>query len=269
MRRVIWSALGMSLVFLAVPGCEEGVSDLPEPLPVSGPLKTPADPLTAAELDRFLKIVQAHPQQRAPEFSPPDEDGGVREEESVTALVAESRARYRKFFDPQRQGDVWAKDREWSRVLHQQGIAPAEFAALVARVSCAIARVRLEGRTDLPELSRLARQEIDQLSTQLNHVPRTLPQANHQIFPSMSDPKSQMAVRAQALIQLSRDVALLEFSESLLRVPAENCALVKQYAAQLRPLLPQGRKDPFAELVEWQRQRSGAVIHASHDRVHR
>jgi hypothetical protein len=266
MRRVVWSGLGIWIFLLALPGCGDGSSQLPEPLPVSGPLKSPADPLTTAELDRFLQIVEGHPQQRAPEFTPPEDDAGIREGESVTTLVEESRSRYRKFFDPQRQGEVWARDPQWSRLLHRQGIAPAEFAALVARVSCAIARVRLEGRTDLTQLSRLAQEEIDQLSIELNHVPRPFPLSENQNLPSTPDPRAQVAVRTQALVQLSRDVALLEFAETLLRVPAESCTLVKRYAPQLRPLLPQGKGDPFAELVEWQRQRSGAVIHASHDR---
>lgn len=269
MRRALQSIPSIALLAILLAGCGDGSSSIPEPHPLSGPLKTTADLLTAAELDLFLKIVHAHPQQRAPEFSPPDEDGGVREGESVAALIDEARTRFRSFYDPQRQGAVWARDPEWSHILHQQQIAPAEFAALVSRVSCAIARVRLEGRADLGELSRLAKQEINELSGQLDERPRPLPQVDQQPIHGTRDPRASIAQRTQSLIQLSRDVALLEFAEMLSRVPPESCSIVKKYAPQLRPLLPRGKKDPFAELVEWQRQRSGTIIHASHDQIRR
>ena len=244
MMRSIWCGVCLLMLLAVVSGCGSSSSELPKPWEASGPLRTPADKLTQPDLEHFLKIVRAHPQQRVPEFSPADEEQGVSSADTAAALVQASQQRFRQLFDPQRQGDLWAEDRDWAKILHQHHAAPSEFAALVASVSCAVTRARLDSRTDLTELSRIAHDEIKQLSIELREIDS-----------SRQSVREKATARMQTLLRLGRAAALLEFVDLLRQVPQENCLLVKQYAEQLRPLLPSNQTDPFAELVQWKRER--------------
>lgn len=245
-RVSLWMAVVLWCGVL-LPGCADSPPDLPEPILATGPLKQPNDPLAPEELERFLRIVRLHPQQLAPEFSPAEEDRGIRDGDSATILVQEFRAQFRKSFDAERQGGVWAKDRVWANLLHEQRIAPAEFASLVTNVSCAIARVRLESRANLSELRQFVESEIQDLSRsmdQLDRIPR------HRLT------KSQIMTRTQAAIRLGHAVALQEFVQILDQVPVENCTLVRHYADQLRPLLASQNTDPLPDLDAWRRARA-------------
>lgn len=257
MTRLFACAVWGCLLGAVLAGCGDSGA-LPKPWPAKGPLRTPSDRLTTAELDQFLKIVRAHPQQHVPEFSPLDDDPGISSVDTAAALVQASQQKFRQLFDPQRQGDLWSEDREWARILHKQQAAPSEFAALVGSVSCAVTRARLEGRTDLGQLSELAREEIKDLSAQLREIDGR-----------RQTTREKSAARMQTLLRLSRTAALLEFVDLLRQVPQENCALVKQYAAQLKPLLPPNRTDPFAELIAWRHERGKHrdVIPAEHVRL--
>lgn len=244
------------LAVLGLLGCQEQGENLPQRISQVAPLKAPSDPLAAADLERFLQVIESHPDRKVPEFTAPDDDQGIHEADAAAVLVAQSREQFHRFLDPQRQGDLWARDSQWAAILQRQQMPPAEFAALVAAVSCAVTRARLDGRADLGELSEFARAEVNQLSERMgriDHIPR------HGLT------KDQVAARTQAVLRLSRAVALLEFSETLARVPSENVALVRQCATRLRPLLPPTRCDPFAELQEWKRRRhKSQIVPASH-----
>ena len=244
-----------ALLIAIAPGCGGSSTKLPKPYPASGPLRTPADKLTAADLDQFLKIVRSHPKQRAPEFTPPDNEPAVSSVESSAKLVQLSQQRFRNLFDPQRQGDLWAEDREWAVILHKQHAAPTEFAALVASVSCAVTRARLDGRADLSEYSQIARDEITHLSADLRELDR-----------SKQSPREKTTARTRMLMRLSRAAALLEYVDLLRQVPQENCALVKEYAQQLHPLMSPNQADPFTELAEWKRSHGTPqdVVPAAH-----
>lgn len=239
-----WLAL---LALAVVPGC--GKAKTPAVAHDDAKLKSPADPLTAGELDLFLRIVRAHPQGRAPEFIAPEDDDPVIDVLSAADLVQETRARFRKLYDPRRQGTVWGHDAGWSKVLAQEGVSPARFAALVECVSCAVTRIRLDTRTDVDLLARRALARTEDLVARMDRIDQ-LPLAQRTGDSSYE--------RTQAAIQLGRTVALLEFAELLKQVPAESRSLVRKYAPQLKPILSTAAAtDPFAELQEWESQTGG------------
>jgi len=74
-------------------------------------------PLTAADLERFLAVVQGHAEAMIPEFTPPDEDESLDMEAPSEKLVESFRGEVRRLFDAGRQGAIWERDRQWSQAL--------------------------------------------------------------------------------------------------------------------------------------------------------
>src|SRR5260221_337364 len=64
-------------------------------------------PLTAADLDRFLAVVQNHSEAMIPEFTPPDEDESLDMNAPAEKLVESFRGEVRRLFDATRQGAIW------------------------------------------------------------------------------------------------------------------------------------------------------------------
>lgn len=229
--------IGLAAVFVCAGCWTSDVANAPPPPEV---LKAPADPLTPADVEQFLRVVRALPPGMAAEFTSPADDSSVNQSLSGTALVQEFRARFQKLFDPRRQGAAWARDEAWMRVLADQHQRPAQFAALMRNVSCAVTRVRLQSRLDVDQLVARAKRQIDDLVAQMDRVDR---------LPSGQIRQEQVIERAQAAIKLGRAVALLEFAELVKQVPAESQVSVRRYSAELSPLLAaSGKADPFAEL---------------------
>lgn len=239
--------LALLIAVTCVTGCGTSeVADAPRPVEV---LKAPTDPVTPADLEGFLQIVRSLPQGKSPEYTSPANEAAVDQSLPGKTLVEEYRARFRKFFDPRRQGAVWARDDEWRQLLSRNRLTPAQFAALMRNVSCAITRVRLQSRFDVDRLVTQARAQVEDLVARLDRVDR---------FPANLISPEMAYERTQASLQLGPAVALLEFAELVKQVPAESQANVRRYSPQLQPLLAVfDRGDPFAELQKWDAEREG------------
>jgi hypothetical protein len=219
-------------------------------------LKTPADPLAPADLDRLLAIVQAHGNAAMPEFAPAADDAVLDYDSRAKDLVSDIRHRLQELFDANRQGRVWASDEEWARALSQHETSGPEFAALVRSVSCAIMRVRLNARVNIDRLVANARAEVKDLVSTMEAIDDS---------PRAERSRQDGFIRAQSAIRLGRAVALREFSEMIKQVPQENCALVRQYKSQLKPLLPSGgANELLSELQALGTSRPSEVVPAGH-----
>lgn len=239
---------------VGIVGC--GGGDAPSAADARSRLKTPADPLTPADLDRVLAIVQSHGGAAMPEFAPAADDAVLDYESRAKDLVSDIRQRLQELFDANRQGRVWANDETWGRALAQHETSGPEFAALVRSVSCAVMRVRLNARVDIDRLVANARAEVKDLVSTMEAID-DIPRAERS--------RQDGFIRAQSAIRLGRAVALREFSEMIHQVPAENCALVRQYKSQLKPLLPAGgSNDLLSELQALGTSRPREVVPAGH-----
>ncbi len=244
-------------ILLLTTACLTGCNSAEEPkfAVSSGTLKTPSEPLTQADIDKFLMVVRAHPKQRAPEFTAADREKPLDPQLSAELLIPEFRARFRELFDPQRQGELWAYDTDWSKILKAQQVPPDELAALAGSISCAITRVRVDSRFDLQKIIVKARSQIEDLAAQMDRMDK---------IPAAERTRELALERARAIDRLGRSVALLEFAELLRDVPKENQTLVRKYSAELKRFLPQqSQSDPFAELQEWDGE---AVVPAGYEK---
>lgn len=221
-------------------------------------LKAPADPLAAADFDRFLAIVHAQGNAKIPEFTPDEEDSPLDYQKRGTDLVDTIRSRFHWLFDANRQGEAWQRDEAWARSFEQQKITASEFAALVRSISCAVTRVRLDGRkVDVPRLLINARAEVEDLVRTMDAI---------DAVPVAEQTRHDATIRAQSSLRLARAVALREFAELVGQVPPENRDLVRRYSKQIKPLLPS--EDPEGLLSELQAlatSRSGDLIPAGHE----
>ena len=200
-------------------------------------LKTPADPLTDRELQRFLQVVSRLPERRVPEFSPDDdsEPEGVR---SAPEIVTAIRSRFRRVFDPHRQASLWNADPAISAAVAKSGMTTLQFTALVRSLSCAIMKARLADRYNLDDLAAQCDAQISEITQEIEQLDQD---RRTRINDGIGDP------RAHAVSRLGRIVALREFAGLLRQVPAENVALLQQYNREITALLPpSSTPDPFA-----------------------
>lgn len=196
--------------------------------------------MTAADLDRFLSVVQSHEGALIPEFTPPDEDPSLDLDASAQELAASFRSQCRQLFDTERQGAIWQRDAEWSQALVTNKISPGQFAELVRDVSLAIMRVRLEARVDPARLVARARRQVDRAVRTMDRIDEV---------PPAERTREETALRTRSVFQLGRAVALQEFAERVDQVPPESTAVVRSYSRRLKPLLPASVNSEFlAEL---------------------
>jgi hypothetical protein len=244
--------LTVAALLLALSGCSSSSED--------SELGTGGSPgaLNAADLERFLAVVQSHDGAMIPEFAPPEEDPSFNFDASAQELVTSFQAQCRRLFDVERQGSIWQRDTEWAQALAGNKITPSRFAALVRDVSLAIMRVRLEARVDLDRLVSRARRQFDRAVTTMNEIDEV---------PADERTEEDTTQRTRSVIQLGRSVALLEFAELVRQVPPESAAVVRKYSRQLKPLLPAGVNDELlAELKQLATARDKDVQQAGYEK---
>lgn len=216
-------------------------------------------PLTAADLERFLAVVQNHSAAKIPEFTPPDENESLDLEAPAEQLVELYRDEVRRLFDVTRQGKIWERDRQWSKALVNQKISAERFAALVRKVSLAIMRVRLDARVDIDQLVVQARKQVTRTTRLLDEI---------DAVPTDDRTRESIALRAKSVERLGKAVALLEFAEMVRKVPPESAAIVRKYSPKLKALLPPHANDELlAELKELATPRTHRAQQAGYETV--
>jgi hypothetical protein len=191
--------------------------------------RTTADALSPAEIELFLALIHAHPQRKAPEFTNSPDERPIDEALAPRNMVAAFRTRFQMLFDAEAQGQELARNGDWARLLREYKLAPAEFAALVTRVSCAVTRLQLEPKYRFADLATKAQTRVAALVAEIERLDR--------IPPAQMTSETARA-RTQAIVQLGQTVALLEFSEKLQALPEASLSAVAARLADLKSLLP-------------------------------
>lgn len=223
-------SLPVLLMLILLTGCSRTESD------ESVQLKTPGDQLSEEELRKFLTVVENMPSQAVPEFSPeslPDLDYRLAPEQ----LTAAYRERFRRLFDPSRQGTLWRKKTRISKAAKQAELSTDELAALIRSLSCAVVRHQLGPERDLTRARQDAQELLEEICESLNEVN------------SLSETAKNIMVRENLGIRLGRVVALQEFLILLEQVPEENLELVRKFEKELSPLIPE-RPSPDQDPIE-------------------
>ncbi len=230
-----WIVSSVLLGIISLGGCGQSG---PVKTTAGSSLKTTADPLTAAELQRFLRLIARLPDGQVPEFSPTEQ----RQLDTLLPariLVSEFRSRYQQLCDPIRQGQVWDASLDLSKSAEQEGWTSAELAAFIRCLSCVVMKSQLAKKHDLKEIEHQCRQEISRLVKVLDQDDQRPRSTMTEAFMQQRDTKVQ---------RLGRMVALLEFMSQLKPIPPSNLDLIQQYVAQIRPLLPEAiDQDPFED----------------------
>jgi hypothetical protein len=225
------------LMLLCLAGCAGSDTDL-ETAAEHSPA---ADvPLTAADLDRFLAVVQHHSRDTMPEFTPLENEEPLDFDLPAAELVTVTRRQCGQLFDARRQGALWERDEKWKEAFAGQKISGARFALLVRSVSLAIMRVRLDARIDVAKLVVEANRQVEQIVAVMDEI---------DAVPSGERSRDDVEVRTRSALRLARAAALLEFAELVEKVPPASAAMARRYSKQLKPLLPSlGSDDLLAEL---------------------
>lgn len=239
-RSLLRAAAGM--LTATVTSILSGCGQAPPPPPRA--TKTPADPLTPAEIELFLAMVQAHPRRRAPEFSNDGDDRPIDDALRPRSMVAAFHERFARLFDPQTQGAALATQGDWAKLLTKYKLVPADFAALVTRVSCAVTRLQLDGQFKFSDLVEKANHRIETLVAAIER---------YDAVPATELTSEISRQRTHAIIQLGQTTALLEFARLLAAVPPESLTTVATRLTDLTPLLPaQESASAFEELSRFE-----------------
>lgn len=225
------------LLLLALAGCAGGDSDS-ETTAENSPAADVV--LTAADLDRFLAVVQHHSRDTMPEFTPLENEDALDFDLPAGELVAATRRQCRQLFDARRQGALWERDARWKEAFAGQKISGERFALLVRSVSLAIMRVRLDARIDVAKLGVEANRQVAQIVAVMDEI---------DAVPGDERSRDDVELRTRSALRLARAAALLEFAELVQKVPPASAAMARRYSKQLKPLLPSlGSDDLLAEL---------------------
>jgi hypothetical protein len=246
----------MLLILVAVTVSACGGDGSLDPVAQAPRIRLPSDPITSADLDRFLAVIEARGDSVVPEFSPPNDDDSLDHRLSGSDLASRFRRQFHNVFDVERQGAAWEEDEKWSRALDRQNVSSVEFAGLVRSISCSVMSVRLKARIDMGRLQENARTEVEEIIATMDAIDDVPPGARS---------KQDEFIRSQSALRLARAVALQEFAEMVRQVPEENCTLVRKYSAKLKPLLP-STDGLLSELQALGGSHAGDVIPVRHER---
>lgn len=196
-------------------------------------------PLSEQDVRTFLEIVRRLPAGKAPEFEPLASES-IDDRLPAQALVSTYRREYRRLYDPVEQGSRWRRNSQLMAVLTAHGMESEAFAALMARLGCALAAGTINSRMNLSEAAEKADRLLDDLITRIDEWDERAAQG---IVSS-----SNVAPRRQPLVDQLKDlVALSEFSRMLLNVPAESCAAVERHRQELAVHLQESKDVGFFE----------------------
>lgn len=213
-------------------------------------LKTTSEPLSDAELQRFLRLISRLPDGQVPEFTPNDQPQ-LDTLLPPKVLVSEFRSRYRQLCDPVRQGEHWDASLDLSKSTQQEGWTSAQLAAFIRCLSCAVMKSELTKKHDLKAIEQDCRQEITKLVKSLELDDQR---------PRSSMTEAFMQQRELKVRRLGRMVALLEFMLQLKPIPPSNLELVQKYSTQITALLPETTtQDPFVDPFADESVTEGAV----------
>lgn len=235
-----WVALvGIGAAVLLIVGCGSGGESVDAPTPtVHMPSQSLDDPLTEDEVATFLKVIDDLPGGTVPEFEPLSQ---VTASDRLRAeqLADIYRQEYRAMFDASRHGERWRKDGRLMQTFERFHVEPEDFAALMIRMSCAVAANAISSRVDLSAASERAEDQLRQTISRIDRIDAAPPTADRQ-------PRRQPLLEA-----LQELVALSEFSRILVNVPQASRDVIARRRGELLQHLPEtGSVELFERTVE-------------------
>ncbi len=226
------SALTLAILLSATSGCGRSSSTSEPAIPVARePEATVADPLTPAEVQRFLSVAPRLPGQRVPEFQPLARPT-VTDQLAARALADAYRREFRATFDTVAQGNLWRRDRRLQQALAREQMEPEQLASLVTRISCAISAEVVSANLDMDAVVVSTEQQLETTIGELELLDEQLR------LGKVSDTHGATRRREQLVEIIQQTVALSEFGRLLQSVPPESVAAVREFRQQLAAHLP-------------------------------
>ena len=220
------------LLILACFGCGESESKpavaKTRPTVTSAPLSAP---LTAPEVEAFLEIVKALPDQQPPEPSLPS-PLQIPPKHPPRESLALWRAHIRERLDPAHMASHWKHASRVYGILAEHDVDPAAFASLMSRISAAWVSRSLEGGgTDLEKESRSAENRIELAIRQIEEIDRR--------SQGLREVPAHWRSRREALLEGVQElVSLSEFLRLMRSVPPESRQVLDARRDDLAGLLP-------------------------------
>ena len=228
----MWKALSVCVVVLTCLGCNRAESE--PTMTKVGPsiaVQPLSAPLTSAEVEAFLQVVQALPDQQSPEPSLPAPlhlAAGRSPRESLALW----RGHIREQLDPQRMADSWKHGARVHKILAEQQVDPVAFASLMSRISAAWVSRSLEGGgADLEKESRSAENRAELAIRQIEEIDR-------RSVGLREIPAHWLSRRAALLDSVQELVSLSEFLRLIRSVPPESREVLDLRREALAALLP-------------------------------
>lgn len=226
------SALSAGLVIIACLGC--GRSEPKSPVARVRPsiaVQPITAPLTSAEVETFLQVVKALPDQQPPEPSSPAHLQ-IPAERTPRERVALWRAHIREQLDPRRMADSWKHGDRIRSILAELEVDPTAFASLMSRISAAwVSRSLDGGGADLEKESRSAENRTELAIRQIEEIDRR--------SKGLREIPAHWRTRREALLEGVHElVSLSEFLRLVRSVPPASRQVLEGRREDLAVLLP-------------------------------
>lgn len=199
-------------------------------------VKHPHERLKVSELNQYLRIVRALPDKklpRLPDLFTPVPQWDSKRELSIKGLIKEE-----KKWLPNRwfSESVLAKlsnNRRLMNALKKENLSIEQFLGLTETIAMAASRTHFENIDELRVIVRTGKHELSQLAL-------------------MEDVFSSFPVEEQyEIIRKAAWLSRLDRAQTLLNVPVENIALLRNHWDVLKPYLPEDAlQDPLADIVD-------------------
>lgn len=199
-------------------------------------------PLTSAEVEAFLRVVKALPDQQPPEPSLPAPlriPAGRPPRECLVLW----RAHIREQLDPQRMADSWKHGARVQAILAEQEVDPTAFASLMSRISAAWVSRSLEGGgVDLEKESRSAENRAELAIRQIEEIDRR--------SEGLREIPAHWLTRREAHFDSIQElVSLSEFLRLIRSIPPASRQVLEERRVDLAALLPPvSAESPFERL---------------------
>ena len=188
--------------------------------------------LTEKELNVFVKVIKARPEELQPEFLP-IETPDIPKYVSPTQLLSAQRRHLRARFDIGQQAVLMSAHPTWKKVLDKQKVDPEVFASLLLRISCAVMAEQFSGTLDFERQLVRIDEQIKVVLTELDSL-----EASLKDLPTESGVQERLRLQRQLT-----SLAALELYASMLQgVPTQSRDLIRAHHKELVPLLKDWKK---------------------------
>jgi hypothetical protein len=220
--------LVLACILLSLMGCYGSSSSLTKNAPDAIGDFNPYEPIDAEKINLFIKVMEALPAGKIPDFNPPKVPA-ISHDLTASNFAEKYQQQLKLRVDPNLFANSWRDNTILREAANKQGLSLQEFAALMIQVSLAYTSESLGDKMNILQSWKEGEKLEDEQISLLDEITNAkLP---------LTDPDSARK-RDVYFIKLEFALAQCFFCELLYNVPLESKQVIKPALSRLKQFLP-------------------------------